>query len=87
METTILLLCIMKNFLLIAFLLFPLPALAGTEFRIQWQDSNGNWRNFSYQKRHKEAQTFQIMKNRALSTGKAHRMLDDQGNILKVYVP
>ncbi len=77
----------MEKFLLIAFLLLPLPALAGTEFRIEWQDSKGNWRNFPYQKRHKEAQTFKMMKNRALSTGKPHRMLDDQGNVLKIYVP
>ena len=78
----------MKKLFLIALLLLPLPAISGTEFSIEWQDSNGNWRNFPYQgTRSKKAQTFQRMKRRAQSTGKAHRMLDDEGKIVDVFYP
>ena len=77
-----------KKIFLIALLLFPLSALSGTEFRIQWQDSKGNWRNFPYQgSRSKKAETFLMMKRRALSTGKPHRMVDDSGQVVDVFDP
>ena len=79
---------IMKKILLIALLLLPLPAISGTEFRIEWQDSKGNWRNFPYQgSRSKRAETFLMMKRRALSTGKPHRMINDNGQVVDVFDP
>ncbi len=78
----------MRNLLIIVLLLFPSPVMSGTEFKIEWQDSKGNWRNFPYQgSRHKKTETFHMMKRRALSTGKPHRMIDDNGKIVDVFNP
>ncbi len=78
----------LKKFLLIGLLVLPFPAISGTEFRIEWQDSKGNWRNFSYQgTRRKKSETFLMMKRRALSTGKPHRMVDDTGEIVDLFDP
>jgi len=78
----------LRHLLAIALLLWPLPAISGTEFRIEWQDSKGNWRNFPYQgSRQKKSETFHMMKRRALSTGKRHRMVNDNGQIVDVFDP
>ena len=75
----------MKRLLLIAFLLLPLPAMSAPKFHIQYENQFGQFRH--YQTKHNEADARRVMKRRAESTGKRHRLVDDNGNLVDLYAP
>jgi hypothetical protein len=52
---------------------------------IQYQDQFGHWRQ--YQTKHNEADAFRVAQNRASRTGKRHRLVDEQGNLLDLLTP
>ena len=54
-------------------------------FIIQWQDQFGRWQRF--QEKHNEADAFRTAQARARSTGKRHRLVDSQGNLLDILEP
>ena len=54
-------------------------------FIIQWQDQFGRWQRF--QEKHNEADAFRTAEARARSTGKRHRLVDSQGNLLDILEP
>ena len=51
-------------------------------FIIQWQDQFGRWQRYGEQ--HHEASAFRTAQARARSTGKRHRLVDGQGNLLDI---
>jgi hypothetical protein len=56
-----------------------------TKFIIQWQDQFGNWQRF--QEKRNQADAFRTAQNRAQSTGKRHRLVDDQGHLIDLIEP
>ena len=56
-----------------------------TRLIIQWQDQFGRWQR--YQEKHNEADAYRTAEARARSTGKRHRLVDDQGNLLDILEP
>ncbi|MCP9784578.1 hypothetical protein KBY83_14885 [Cyanobium sp. WKJ7-Wakatipu] len=52
---------------------------------IQWQDQFGKWQQ--YQTVHHEGNAYQIAKQRARSTGKRHRLVDESGALLDLIDP
>jgi hypothetical protein len=56
-----------------------------TKFIIQWQDQFGKWQRF--QEMHHEGNAFQIAQQRARSTGKRHRLVDESGALLDLIDP
>ena len=52
---------------------------------IQYQDSWGYWKQ--YTTKHHQADAFRVASNRARSTGKRHRLIDAQGNLLDLVDP
>lgn len=56
-----------------------------TKIIIQWQDQFGNWQRF--QEKHNAADAFRTAKQRALSTGKRHRLVDEGGSLLDLVDP
>ena len=59
--------------------------MSAPKFHIQWQDQFGKWKH--YTTKHNEADTFRVMKRRVEATGKRHRMIDDNGNLLDFISP
>ena len=47
---------------------------------IEWQDQHGNWQH--YQGKQNQADAYRVAKRRAVSTGKRHRLVDDQKHLL-----
>ncbi len=47
---------------------------------IEYQDQFGRWHH--YQTKHNEADAYRTAKNRAMSTGKRHRLTDERGALL-----
>jgi len=47
---------------------------------IEWQDQHGNWHH--YQTKQNQADACRVAKRRAESTGKRHRLVDDDGRLL-----
>ena len=52
---------------------------------IQYQDQVGKWQR--YTEIHNEAEAFQVAKNRAKSTKKRHRLVDNSGRLLDIIDP
>jgi len=52
---------------------------------IQYQDQFGYWK--SYQMMHNQANAFRTAKQRAKTTGKRHRLVDESGNLLDSVEP
>ena len=52
---------------------------------IQWQDQFGHWQRYSEQ--HNQASAFRTAQARAKSTGKRHRLVDEDGQLLDVLEP
>ena len=52
---------------------------------IQWQDQHGNWHH--YQSKQNQADAYRVTQGRAESTGKRHRLVDDQGRLLDLIDP
>jgi len=47
---------------------------------IQWQDIHGKWH--AYQTKHNEPDAYRTAKHRTSTTGKRHRIVDDDGRII-----
>jgi hypothetical protein len=73
------------RFLLIALLLFPLPAFAQMKYVLQYQDQFGRWHR--YQEKHNEGDAFRTAKARAKATGKRFRIVDADGRLLDLVDP
>ena len=56
-----------------------------TRVDIQWQDQFGRWQHF--QTMHNEANAFRTAQSRARSTGKRHRLVDSNGQLLDLVEP
>ena len=52
---------------------------------IQWQDLFGHWQH--YQTQHHQPSAFRTAQQRARSTGKRHRLVDDSGRLLDIANP
>jgi hypothetical protein len=55
------------------------------KIHIEWQDQFGNWKH--YQTQHNQPSANRTAQQRAQSTGKRHRLVDDQGNLLDLITP
>ncbi len=55
------------------------------KFYIQYQDQFRKWR--SYQLQHGQTSAWNTASNRARSTGKRHRLVDEDGNLLDLFEP
>ena len=73
------------RFLLIALLLFPLPAFAQVSYVIQYQDQFSRWHR--YQEKHNEGDAFRTAKGRAKATGKRFRIVDGDGRLIDFVEP
>lgn len=56
-----------------------------TRIIIQWQDQFGRWHRF--QEMHHQADAWRTAQARARSTGKRHRLVDEQGQLLDLLEP
>jgi DNA relaxase NicK len=56
-----------------------------TRVDIQWQDQFGRWQRF--QEKHNQADAFRTAQARARSTGKRHRLVDANGQLLDLVEP
>jgi len=54
-------------------------------FIIQWQDQFGRWQRYGEQ--HNQASAFRTAQARARSTGKRHRLVDEDGHLLDLLEP
>ena len=52
---------------------------------IEWQDQNGNWHH--YQSKQNQADAYRVAQRRAESTGKRHRLVDDNENLMDILNP
>ena len=52
---------------------------------IQWQDQFGRWQRF--QETHHQSDAFRTAQARARSTGKRHRLVDEDGRLLDLIEP
>jgi hypothetical protein len=53
--------------------------------RIEWQDQHGYWR--PYQTQHHQQNAYRTATTRARSTGKRHRLVDEDGHLLDLIDP
>ncbi|MEA5474265.1 hypothetical protein VB716_08530 [Synechococcus sp. CCY9201] len=56
-----------------------------TRITIQWQNQFGRWQH--YTSSHHEPSAFRSAQQRARSTGKRHRLIDDEGRVLDIIEP
>ena len=56
-----------------------------TRVIIQWQDQFGRWQIF--QEKHNEADAYRTAQARARSTGKRHRLVDPDGQLIDLITP
>ena len=56
-----------------------------TKIDIQYQDQFGKWRHF--QTKHHQGDAYRTAANRARSTGKRHRLVDQDGTLLDLIDP
>jgi len=52
------------------------------KYKIEWQDQFGKWQN--YQTKNNEADSYRTAQSRAKSTGKRHRIVDGNGNLIDI---
>ena len=52
---------------------------------IEYQDQFGSWKHF--QTKHNEADAYRVASNRASSTGKKHRLVSGDGQLLDLVEP
>ena len=71
--------------LLLLLLFLPLPLMAQTKFVIQWRDQFGNYRN--YQTQHGRTSAYRTAETRTRNTGKVHRIVDGDGNLVDLFYP
>ena len=71
--------------LLILLLLLPLPAMAAPKYRIQVRNQFGGWQQ--YQTVHNLPSASRSAQRRAEQTGKQHRIIDEDCNLLDLLYP
>tara|TARA_B100001250_G_scaffold394906_1_gene399297 strand:+ start:1252 stop:1425 length:174 start_codon:yes stop_codon:yes gene_type:complete len=52
---------------------------------IEWQTQFGTWQHFTT--KHHEPDAYRTASNRAKSTGKRHRLIDEDGHLLDLLEP
>ena len=52
---------------------------------IEYQDQFGSWKHF--QTKYNESDAFRVASNRASSTGKRHRLVSDDGQLIDLVDP
>jgi len=55
------------------------------KIHIQYQDQFGHWKH--YQTQNHQPSAYKTAQNRAKSTGKRHRLIDESGNLLDLLDP
>jgi hypothetical protein len=55
------------------------------KFNIEYQDQFHRW--IPYQTKHNERDASRVAMNRARSTGKRHRLVDEDGRLLDLFEP
>ena len=50
---------------------------------IEFSDQFGHWRQ--YTTKHNERDAYRVASSRAQSTGKRHRLIDENGNLLDIF--
>ena len=73
------------NALLLSLLLFQLPAMAASKYRIQVRNQFGRWQQ--YQTVHHLPSASKSAQRRAEQTGKQHRIIDEDGNLVDLLYP
>ena len=71
--------------LLLSLLLLPLPAMAAPKYRIQVRNQFGGWQQ--YQTVHHLPSASRSAQRRAEQTGKQHRIIDEDGNLVDLLYP
>ena len=71
--------------LLLSLLLLQLPAMAATKYRIQVRNQFGGWQQ--YQTVHHLPSASRSAQRRAEQTGKQHRIIDEDGDLVDLLYP
>ena len=71
--------------LLLSLLLLSLPAMAAPKYRIQVRNQFGGWQQ--YQTIHHLPSASRSAQRRAEQTGKQHRIIDEDGNLVDLLYP
>jgi len=76
----------MKNkLLLVLCLLLQLPAMAAPKYRIQVRNQFGGWQQYTTV--HHLTSASRSAQKRAEQTGKQHRIVDEDGNLVDLFYP
>ena len=75
----------MKRLLLLTLLLLSVPAMAAPKYRIQVRNQFGGWQQ--YQTVHHLPSASKSAQKRAEQTGKQHRIIDEDGNLVDLLYP
>jgi hypothetical protein len=75
----------MKQLLLLTLLLLSIPAMAAPKYRIQVRNQFGGWQQ--YQTVHHLPSASKSTQKRAEQTGKQHRIIDEDGNLVDLLYP
>ena len=75
----------MKRFLLLTLLLLSVPAMAAPKYCIQVRNQFGGWQQ--YQMVHHLPSASRSAQRRAEQTGKQHRIIDEDGNLVDLLYP
>ena len=73
------------RFLLTALLLTSIPAMAAPKYRVQVRNQFGGWQQ--YQTVHHLPSASRSAQRRAEQTGKQHRIIDEDGNLVDLLYP
>jgi len=55
------------------------------KFIIEYENQFGGW--LRYQEKHNERDAVRTAKNRAINTGKRHRIVDSNGHLIDILLP
>ena len=71
--------------LLLSLLLTSIPAMAAPKYRVQVRNQFGGWQQ--YQTIHHLPSASRSAQKRAEQTGKQHRIIDEEGNLVDLLYP
>ena len=75
----------MKRLLLLTLLLLSVPGMAAPKYRVQVKNQFGGWQQ--YQTVHHLPSASRSAQKRAVQTGKQHRIIDEDGNLVDLLYP
>ena len=75
----------MRKLLAVTLLLISIPAMAAPKYRIQVRNQFGGWQQ--YQTVHHLPSASRSAQKRAEQTGKQHRIIDEDGNLVDLLYP